>query len=138
MDSEGNVKTVEPITTKQAWEDLRVNTELVFPSPLPKDELITVQVETSKLAAGLSTRRRSLTVLGVKDVESALAEIKAEAAENAARAAKAAQLQAGQDNGTTGSQVVDSGSGGVQSGAGANQGTHTSESDTQQGRPKGT
>lgn len=138
VDAEGQVKTVKPITTQTDWEDLRVNTEIAFTSPLPKDELISVQVETAKLSAGLSTRRRSLTVLGVKDVEAALAEIDAEAEEKARLALKAAQDAAAVGAKTPSGAAIDSGSGGVQSGAGANQGTNTSESDTQKGRPKGT
>jgi hypothetical protein len=140
----GTVLTPKPITKPEEWEDLRHNTTTNYPSPLPKDRLIEVQVQSSLLTAKLQSRRRAMVALGVKDPETLIEEIKKED-EEAAKQAQALMKASGltpdgkpvePTADSNGNERVDEGTSGINSGAGATQGTTRTDSGEQKGRPR--
>lgn len=140
----GTVQTVKPIEKPEAWDDLRQNTTIRYPSPLPKDRLIEAQIQTTLLAAKIQSRRQALVALGVKDPDTLLEEID-EDAEAAAELAKKTMDNTGLDADgkpivktadSNGEGELDGGGSSIQSGAGATQGNHRTESGAQRGRPR--
>lgn len=140
----GEVQVVKPITKPETWDDLRQNTTIRYPSPLPKDRLIEAQIQTTLITARLQSRRAAMVALGVKDPETLLKEI-AEEAKAAAAEAKEMMAKTGltpdgkpiaKPADANGDEEVDEGDSGVQSGAGATQGNTRTESGAQRGRPR--
>lgn len=141
----GDVVTVPKITKESQWEDMRLNTVLMFPSPLPKDELITVQVQSTRLAAKIQSRRAALVALGERNPDKVLAEIdeddkkamarQQELLEAQAKAKAAANPEKPGSADATGEKPVDGQGSSITSGAGANQGVQSTESGAPKGRP---
>jgi len=111
--------------TGDDYQDILRDTIFKAEIPLPKDALIEVQIQQARVSAGLQTRRDALVALGEPRPDEKLAKIKDEKMEwgnmDLALAPKPAPKEAS-----------------VESGAGAETGVHKTETDKQQGRPKGT
>lgn len=148
---EGTVEVVLPLEKPEEWDDLRQNTEIRYPSPLPKDRLIEAQIQATLLTAKLQSRRQAMVALGVKDPDTLIEEISEEsekAAEEAQEMMKKTGLTAdgkpiqpapgddGEGGDTKGDESLDEGGSGIQSGAGATQGNNRTESGAQRGRPR--
>jgi hypothetical protein len=107
--------------------NIRLNSVVKYELPLPKDRLIEVQIQQAKLAAGLTTRVEAITELGHRNPEVLAKQIEEELESNAERAmVQNVALQKG----------VAEAKAGVESGAGAETGTHKTETEEQQGRPR--
>jgi hypothetical protein len=140
--------TVDLPETDRQWEDLRINTKMTWPSPLPKDELIETQVQSARLTAGIQSKRGALVALGDPNPEATLEEIEEDAAEaqerqielttaqaDATAKAKAANAP-GDVSKASGDKPLDTDRTSVESGASADQGSNSTDTSSQRGRPK--
>jgi hypothetical protein len=89
MISKTNIKNVvwKPILEQMYYESLKmrgvyeaytfpdVNVEIINHIPIPLNEKEEVEIATMKLAAGLSSTRAAMDLLGVEDPEAMMAEI---------------------------------------------------------------
>lgn len=135
VDDNGKRKAIDGRSkdlTEEDYDRIRNETLVTFKLPLPKDELIEVQVQSTRVTAGLQTREDALVALGEADPAAKLAKIKAEKEEWA----KLMLLEKGQPDQKSENGEDDEGK--VESGMGATTGTNTTETDKQRGRPRTT
>lgn len=146
---EGTVEVVEPLDKPEQWDDLRQNTAIRYPSPLPKDRLIEAQIQSTLITAKLQSRRQAMVALGVKDPDTLMEEIEEEDEEAAEHAqemmattgltadGKPVPAQPVDDMADAkGDESLDESGSGIQSGAGATQGSNKTETGAQRGRPR--
>jgi hypothetical protein len=138
-DEDGNRRPVDGRSsnanlTESDYEDMELQTEIVWKSPLPKDRQVEVQIQTAKIEAGLQDRRGALKELGEQDIDKKIEAIERDVEERAELMRKVAPPPNDLPNGGGGAGGQRTGV--PATGNEAGNGQTTGDSEAQQGRPR--